>query len=316
MDDPTTNGVTEAFGLMFYNARWYDPYLNHFTQPDSIVPGGVQGMDRYAYVNNNPIRYNDPSGHAATPCIVVCPGDDGSNSSSGSSGGAGGSGSGSPGGGSGGSIGGSSNSNLTNAQKKVMSLLGFTDPAAYLAWAIKNPDYDEYLQNVTPGSIVRVTVADIDAYQYTYDFMVVAYNGGYAFYSPSDGQIVDGSGLTTSNIRGLGVFNLIDGEYLPGANSGNVDMQNPPVLQNGWNIGENGAVTMDRLSNTLSVVSGIGVGTTFGAAIGGQCVSGLGCLAAGIELSGATLVLFFALDQTPTYHPGGLTNEQLQQYLP
>ena len=23
------------FGLMFYNARWYDPYLNHFTQPDS-----------------------------------------------------------------------------------------------------------------------------------------------------------------------------------------------------------------------------------------------------------------------------------------
>jgi hypothetical protein len=25
MDDPTTNGVREGFGLMFYNARWYDP---------------------------------------------------------------------------------------------------------------------------------------------------------------------------------------------------------------------------------------------------------------------------------------------------
>ena len=25
-DDPTTSGVTEGFGLMFYNARWYDPY--------------------------------------------------------------------------------------------------------------------------------------------------------------------------------------------------------------------------------------------------------------------------------------------------
>ena len=40
-----------------------DPYLSRFAQADTIVPGGVQGYDRYAYVNNNPIRYNDPSGH-------------------------------------------------------------------------------------------------------------------------------------------------------------------------------------------------------------------------------------------------------------
>jgi RHS repeat-associated protein len=45
-------------GLYYYNARWYDPYLNHFTQPDSIVSGGVQGLDRYAYVNNNPLLYS------------------------------------------------------------------------------------------------------------------------------------------------------------------------------------------------------------------------------------------------------------------
>lgn len=41
-------------------------YLNHFTQPDSIVPDqiqGVQAWDRYAYTNNNPMRYTDPSGH-------------------------------------------------------------------------------------------------------------------------------------------------------------------------------------------------------------------------------------------------------------
>jgi RHS repeat-associated protein len=63
LDDPTTSGVTEGFGLMFYNARWYDPYLNHFVQADTIIPGGVQGLDRYAAMNNNPIRYNDPSGH-------------------------------------------------------------------------------------------------------------------------------------------------------------------------------------------------------------------------------------------------------------
>ena len=48
---------------MFYNARWYDPALGRFAQADSIVPGGVQGLDRYAYVNNNPMRYTDPSGH-------------------------------------------------------------------------------------------------------------------------------------------------------------------------------------------------------------------------------------------------------------
>ena len=40
-----------------------DPYLARFAQADTIVPGGVQGYDRYAYVNNSPVRYNDPSGH-------------------------------------------------------------------------------------------------------------------------------------------------------------------------------------------------------------------------------------------------------------
>jgi len=54
---------TADFGLMFYNARWYDPALGRFAQADSIVPPGVQGLDRYAYVNNNPMRYTDPTGH-------------------------------------------------------------------------------------------------------------------------------------------------------------------------------------------------------------------------------------------------------------
>lgn len=74
MDDPTTSGPPEGFGLMFYceaslwdNARWYDPAIGRFTQADSIVPPGVQGLDRYAYVNNNPLQYTDPTGH--TPII-------------------------------------------------------------------------------------------------------------------------------------------------------------------------------------------------------------------------------------------------------
>jgi RHS repeat-associated protein len=58
------------FGLHFYNARWYDSSLGRFTSSDSIIPlqsQGVQAWDRYAYVNNNPMRYTDPSGH----CIGV-----------------------------------------------------------------------------------------------------------------------------------------------------------------------------------------------------------------------------------------------------
>ena len=62
MDDPSTS-ASEGFGLMFYNARWYDGQLGRFTQADSIVPGGVQGLDRYAAMFNNPIMYIDPSGH-------------------------------------------------------------------------------------------------------------------------------------------------------------------------------------------------------------------------------------------------------------
>jgi RHS repeat-associated protein len=51
------------FGLLFCTARWYDPTIAHFVQADSIVPGGVQGYDRYAYVSNRPTSLVDPSGH-------------------------------------------------------------------------------------------------------------------------------------------------------------------------------------------------------------------------------------------------------------
>ena len=62
-DDATDLGAT-GFGLMFYNARWHDSTIGRFAQADTVVPGGVQGLDRYAYVANNPIIYTDPSGHA------------------------------------------------------------------------------------------------------------------------------------------------------------------------------------------------------------------------------------------------------------
>jgi len=56
----------DGFGLLFYNARWYSPTLGRFVSADTVIPPGVQGLDRYAYVNNNPLRYTDPSGH----CVV------------------------------------------------------------------------------------------------------------------------------------------------------------------------------------------------------------------------------------------------------
>lgn len=54
-----------AIGLYDYHARFYDPLIGRFVQADTIVPGpgSPQSWDRYAYVNNNPINYSDPSGH-------------------------------------------------------------------------------------------------------------------------------------------------------------------------------------------------------------------------------------------------------------
>jgi len=54
-----------ALELYDYRARYYDPALGRFTQPDTIVPepGNPQALNRYAYALNNPLRYTDPTGH-------------------------------------------------------------------------------------------------------------------------------------------------------------------------------------------------------------------------------------------------------------
>jgi RHS repeat-associated protein len=56
----TTNGIYH------YGARFYHADIGRFIQADSIVPeaGNPQALDRYAYVYNNPVRYNDPSGYS------------------------------------------------------------------------------------------------------------------------------------------------------------------------------------------------------------------------------------------------------------
>jgi len=54
-----------SLGLYDYKARFYDPALGRFLQPDPLVsePGNPQALNRYMYVYNNPLRYTDPSGH-------------------------------------------------------------------------------------------------------------------------------------------------------------------------------------------------------------------------------------------------------------
>jgi len=52
-------------GLMYLHARYYDPVLGRFIQPDTWDPTepGV-GTNRYAYADNDPINKSDPNGHA------------------------------------------------------------------------------------------------------------------------------------------------------------------------------------------------------------------------------------------------------------
>jgi RHS repeat-associated protein len=53
-------------GLYYYNARYYDPELGRFIQPDGSIPdiSNPQSYNRYSYCVNNPLRYTDPDGKA------------------------------------------------------------------------------------------------------------------------------------------------------------------------------------------------------------------------------------------------------------
>jgi len=52
-------------GLYYYGARFYDPALARFVQPDSMLPNPYtpQLLNRYSYVLNNPLVYTDPTGN-------------------------------------------------------------------------------------------------------------------------------------------------------------------------------------------------------------------------------------------------------------
>ena len=55
-------------GWYYLNARYYDPNVGRFLSPDTILGanGGLQGYNLFAYCNNNPVMFADPSGNFAT----------------------------------------------------------------------------------------------------------------------------------------------------------------------------------------------------------------------------------------------------------
>ena len=59
-----TGEQTDSNGLVFLRARYYNPYLNQFIQPDPIVPNPYQPWEwnLFTYSRNNPINFTDPSG--------------------------------------------------------------------------------------------------------------------------------------------------------------------------------------------------------------------------------------------------------------
>ena len=68
-----TGQVKDTTGLLYYNARYYDPELRQFTQPDTVLQNiyDPQLLNRYAYARNNPLKYTDPSGNIVWDILDV-----------------------------------------------------------------------------------------------------------------------------------------------------------------------------------------------------------------------------------------------------
>ncbi|MEZ4727309.1 MAG: RHS repeat-associated core domain-containing protein [Caldilineaceae bacterium] len=61
-------------GLIYMNARYYDPEIGTFISPNTLVPdpGNLLDYNRYAYARLNPMKYNDPTGHQSN-CMAMPP---------------------------------------------------------------------------------------------------------------------------------------------------------------------------------------------------------------------------------------------------
>lgn len=69
----TSQEYDEETGLYNYNARLYDPQLARFITADTVVPDPMSpaSFNRYAYVQNDPLNYVDPSGHFWEQAVLM-----------------------------------------------------------------------------------------------------------------------------------------------------------------------------------------------------------------------------------------------------
>ena len=60
-----TGQKRDATGLMYYNARYYDPALGTSVSPDSLIPVPKHAIsfNRFLYAKGHPLKFTDPGGH-------------------------------------------------------------------------------------------------------------------------------------------------------------------------------------------------------------------------------------------------------------
>ena len=68
-----TGSVADASGLLYMNARYYNPSTGRFLSQDSYSgnPYDPWTQHLYSYCGNNPINMIDPTGHFFLTCVIV-----------------------------------------------------------------------------------------------------------------------------------------------------------------------------------------------------------------------------------------------------
>ena len=60
-----TGQKQDSTGLMYFNARYFDPQIGAFISPDTLIPDptDLYSYNRYMAFRGNPMKYTDPTGH-------------------------------------------------------------------------------------------------------------------------------------------------------------------------------------------------------------------------------------------------------------